>query len=181
MSRSRSQPTEVTGKVSCCFSGNVVWGLQPSPGGEAPSTARQSLLLHSQGNGSLASSFPGVQEDSTLGRNRTGAGSPQQHHLTPHASCVAAGGGWPSPLPFIIRTQPDRRYLFLESVGLYQQTLTYSIISPHISGPHTALLSLGLQHSPTPVLERTQGCIAYGKGSGLPASFNIGLQNDSYP
>lgn len=169
-SQSWSQHTEVTGKVSYRFSRNTGWGLQPSPGGEAPGTDKQSL--HPTEQLSWGTRGLHVRKEQDWSWFATSAPI--------HTICILHHGrrGLAKPLSIHHLHQSGRRYLFLESMGLYQRTSTYSI-SLHSPGPHTVLHSLELQHSSTLVLERTQLHCAW-KGLWAASKLHIRLQDDSH-
>lgn len=166
-SQSWSQHTEITGKVSYHFSRNMGWGLQPSPRGKAPGTDKQSLHPTEQ----LSWGARGLH----VRKEQDWSWSPTSAQIHMICLCILHHGrrGLAKSLSIHHLHQSGRRYLFLESVGLYQQTSTYSI-SLHSPGAHTVLDSLELQHSSTLVLERTQSCTVRGKGSELPASCTLG-------
>lgn len=126
-----------------------------------PGTDQQSLLLHNKGNGTLLNSSPGMrgfhvrkEEDWSLlptaaPLHKTCSTSQQESTGEVHSP-----SWWKMPVPRLNEalSEPDLQ---------------------HISGPHTALLRLEPEHSAALVLERTRGCTADRKGSGLPASFTL--------
>lgn len=139
------KPRRGDGNVSYCLSGKAGWGLQPSPDREASGTAKPSLLLHKQGNGTL------------LGYGGTPRKEGTGLELAAHSST----------------TSRDTRSASLRS-GLAESTSVrqlppawQKIFIPRVSG--VLPVGFNLQHFPRVFLGRAQPCSAGSCGVPCPA------------